>query len=268
MAGRQPIAAVRDTRLGAVPGRVYVPQALLPATQPRPTLVFLHGGGFVYGGLDSHDGVCRLLAERAGVQVIAVDYRLAPEHPFPAAYDDCVAAYAWILEHAVELSVDPERVAVGGDSAGGNLAIGVARAAAEAGLPLAWQLLVYPVTDMVNRSGSRDLFAQGFFLTQGFMDLAADSYLPQREDRADPRASPLLAEPPPGLAPALVVTAGFDPLRDEGEAYAQQLSRAGIEVTLRREDALIHSFLNWVAVGRTSRAAVLSIADDLAAALR
>ena len=267
MAGRPPIGAVFDRLLGDVPGRIFVPRSLRDSTTPRPTLVFLHGGGFIYGGLDSHDGVCRVLAERSGVQVIAVAYRLAPEHPFPAAYDDSVAAYAWIVEHAHELRVDTARLAVGGDSAGANLAIGVSLHARAADLPLSWQLLVYPVTDMVNRAASRETFREGFFLTKGFMDLAVESYLPRRSDRKDPRASPLLCELPAGLAPALVVTAGFDPLRDEGEAFARHLAETGAVVTVRREDGLVHSFLNWVGVGRAARSAVRSIADEVGAAL-
>ncbi len=267
MAGTQPIGSVEDRSLGTVPGRIYVPRALLEAVS-RPTLVFVHGGGFIYGGLESHDGVCRVLAERAGVQVIALDYRLAPEHPFPAAYDDCVAAYTWIVEHAADLATDPSRLAVGGDSAGGNLAIGVAIEAARAGLPLAFQLLVYPTTDSVSRAASRKLFGQGFYLDTAFMDLAVSSYLPRREDRSDPRASPIHAELPAGLAPAHVVTAGFDPLRDEGEAFARLLAQAGVEVDLKRESGLIHSFVNWVGVGGSARGAVDAMADRLGAALR
>jgi acetyl esterase len=266
--GNQPIGSVEDRRVGGLPGRVYVPRALLEAVGPRPTLVFIHGGGFIYGGLESHDAVCRVLAELAGVQVIAVDHRLAPEHPFPAAYDDCATAYAWIVEHAAELAVDTARLAVGGDSAGGNLAAGVAIEAARGGLPLAFQLLVYPVTDSVTRSASRKAFAEGFFLTQAFMDLAVDSYLPQHDDRKDPRASPLYADLPAGLAPALVVTAGFDPLRDEGEAYARALDDAGLTVELRRESGLVHGFLNWVGVGSSARSAALEIADTLRLRLR
>jgi acetyl esterase len=159
-------------------------------------------------------------------------------------------------------------LAVGGDSAGGNLAIGVAIEAARAGLPLVFQLLIYPSTDSLSRSASRDLFGDGFYLNDAFMDLVLASYLPRREDRSDPRASPLYADLPAGLAPAHVVTAGFDPLRDEGEAFARLLAAAGVEVDLRRESGLIHSFLNWVGIGRSARVAVDAMADKLAAALR
>jgi len=264
--GDQPIGSAGERSLGGVRGRVYVPTALLEAGS-RPTLVFLHGGGFVYGGLESHDAVCRVLAEAAGVQVVAVDYRLAPEHPFPAAYDDCVAAYAWIVEHAAELSVDPDRLAVGGDSAGGNLAAGVAIEAARTGLPLAFQLLVYPVTDSATESESRRLFGDGFYLTREFVELATQTYLPLHDDRKDPRASPLYVDVPEGLAPAHVVTAGFDPLRDEGEAYADKLTTAGVHVELVRYPGLIHGFLNWVGAGHAAPGAVAEIASRLAAAV-
>jgi len=259
----QPIGSVEDRTLGGLPGRIYVPEALMESSAPRPTLVFIHGGGFVYGGLESHDAVCRVLAERAGIQVIAVDYRLAPEHPFPAAYDDCVAAYAWIVEHAVELCVDRDRLAVGGDSAGGNLAAALAIEAAKRGLRLAFQLLVYPTTDMLATQPSRRTFGQGFYLNTEFMDLATASYLPVEADRTDPRAHLVAAELPAGLAPAYVLTAGFDPLRDEGEAYAKLLADAGVEVTLDRRDGMIHGFFNWVGVGRSARGVVLEVADRL-----
>jgi acetyl esterase len=263
----QPIGSIEDRSLGGVPGRIYVPEALMESSAPRPTLVFIHGGGFVYGGLESHDAVCRVLAERAGVQVIAVDYRLAPEHPFPVPYDDCLAAYVWIVEHAVELSVDRDRLAVGGDSAGGNLAAAVALEVTRTGLPLAFQLLVYPTTDMLATQPSRKTFGQGFYLNTEFMDLATASHLPVEADRTDPRAHLVGAEIPAGLAPAYVITAGFDPLRDEGEVYAKHLADAGVDVTLDRRDGMIHGFLNWVGVGSSARGVVLEIADRLGEAL-
>jgi acetyl esterase len=262
--GRQPIGAVRDLPIGALPGRLYVPTA---APTPGPLLVFFHGGGWIYGDLDSHDAPCRFLAERSGVRVLAVDYRLAPEAPFPAAYDDCLAAYRWVVEHAESIGADPARLAVGGDSAGGCLAATTAIAAAQEGLPLAFQLLIYPGTDHTATTGSRTLFAEGFFLTQDFMDLASATYLPEGTAPDDPRASPIYAEVPDGLAPAYVVTAGFDPLRDEGEAYARKLADAGIAVQLKRFQDQIHGFFNIVGVGRTSRAAVGEIAAKLKAAL-
>ena len=259
-AGRQPVGGVRDLTVGGLPARLYT-----PTRDSGALLLFFHGGGYMYGDLESHDGPCRFLAERSGVRVLAVDYRLAPELPFPAAYDDALAAHRWVVEHAGELGVDPARIGVGGDSAGGNLAAVVAIEAAREGLPLAHQLLIYPVTDAVRQTRSAELFADGFYLTQGFMDLAGESYIVG--DERDPRISPLYADLPAGLAPALLLTAGFDPLRDEGEAYARKLSDAGVHVELHRFSDQIHGFFNIVGVGRTSRAANALLAAKLKAAL-
>ena len=263
--GSQPIGEVRELDVGGRPGRLYVPRG---AAATGPLLVFLHGGGWVHGDLESHDPLCRFLAEQAQVRVLAVDYRLAPEHPFPAAYDDCLAAYRWAVDHAAALGADPDRLAVGGDSAGGTLAAAVAIAAAREALPLAFQLLVYPGTDMRGGTESRELFNRGLVLEQDFMDLAMEAYLPNPEDVVDPRASPALADLPPGLCPAYVATAGFDPLRDEGEAYARRLADAGVDVELRRFPDQLHGFVQMVGVGRTCRAATLEVAGALRAALR
>ena len=268
--GHQRIGAVRhlsvgDTSTGRrLPARLYVPTE---ATTPGPLMVFFHGGGYMYGDLDSHDASCRFLAERSGVRVLAVDYRLAPEARFPAAYDDALAAYRWAVDNADSLGADPARLAVGGDSAGGCLAAGVAIAAAEQGLPLAFQLLVYPATDAVRDTESAAMFAEGFYLTKAFMDLATESYLDIDTDLKDPRLSPLYADLPRALAPAYVVTAGFDPLRDEGEAYARKLADAGTEVELQRFPDQIHGFFNIVGVGSTARAAMGEIAAKLRAGL-
>jgi acetyl esterase len=259
--GRQPVGATRDLQVGALPGRLYVPRG---AATPGPLLIWLHGGGFVYGDLDSHDAVCRFLAEQAGVRVLAVDYRLAPEHPFPAAYDDARASHRWVAENAASLGADAELLAIGGDSAGATLSAGVAIAAAREGLPLAFQLLLYPSTDQTAAWPSRARFGDGLYLTTEFMDMAKRSYLPDPATWGLPEVSPLLADLPPGLAPAYVATAGFDPLRDEGEAYARKLADAGVDVTQRRYADQIHGFINIVGVGRTSRAA----AGEVAAALR
>ena len=261
-AGRQPVGAVRDLTVAGLSARLYT-----PSLSRGPLLVFFHGGGFMYGDLDSHDPACRFLAERSGVRVLAIDYRLAPEQPFPAAYDDAISAYRWVVEHADELGVDPERLAVGGDSAGANLAIGVAIEAARTGLPLAFQLLIYPVTDAVRDTASARLFADGFYLTKAFMDLAQTSYVVGVDPR-DPRVSPVYADLSAGLAPAYVATAGFDPLRDEGEAFARKLAEAGVAVELRRYDDLIHGFLNIVGTGRSAPAANAEIAAALRAGLR
>ena len=270
--GHQPIGAVRHLSVGdpssgagrRLAARLYVPSE---ATTPGPLMVFFHGGGYMYGDLDSHDASCRFLAERSGVRVLAVDYRLAPEARFPAAYDDALAAYRWAVDQADSLGADPARLAVGGDSAGGCLAAGVAIAAAEEGLPLAFQLLVYPATDAVRDTASAELFAEGFYLTKAFMDLANESYLDVDTDLKDPRLSPLYADLPRTLAPAYVVTAGFDPLRDEGEAYARKLADAGTPVELTRFPDQIHGFFNIVGVGRTARAAMGEIAAKLRAGL-
>ena len=264
--GTQPIGAVRDVPVAGMPGRLYTPTDL--GSGPAPLLVFFHGGGFMYGGLDSHDASCRVLAERAGVRVLAVDYRLAPEHPFPAAHEDALAAYRWVVDNAASLGADPARLAVGGDSAGGTLAAAVAIAAAVEGLPLAFQLLVYPSTDATRATRSLKLFGDGFYLTREFMDLANTSYLPDPASFVDQRVSPLLHDVPAGLAPAYIATAGFDPLRDEGEAYARKLADAGVVVELHRFPDQIHSFFNIVGVGRRSPAAVVEIALKLGAALR
>lgn len=270
--GRQPIRDVRDLTVdgaeGPLAARLYIPSAPL-GTHPAPTLMFIHGGGMATGNLDSHDAACRHLAEHSGVQVLAVDYRLAPEHPFPAAVHDCFSAYQWLVKNADAVNADPERLAVGGDSAGGYFAATTAIQAAEAGLPLAFQLLVYPATDFLNQSRSYRLFGSGdFYLGSEGMGRGRDWYFPDPADRADPLGSVLLRDDfPSGLAPAHVVTAGFDPLRDEGEAYADRLADHGVPVTRERYPSMIHGFFNVVGVGRAARACNREIAARLAEAL-
>jgi acetyl esterase len=222
----------------------------------------------MYGDLDSHDAACRFLAERSGVRILAIDYRLAPEHPYPAAVEDCWAAYQWVTEHTDELGADPDRLAVGGDSAGGALSATTAIQAANAGAPLKFQLLVYPVTDMADRSASRETFGSGFFLTTEWMNLADRSYIPRGADKRDPLLSVLhTTKVPPDLAAAFIVTAGFDPLRDEGEAYARLLADHGVAVELKRYPSLIHGFLNVVGIRGATRAAAAEIAVKLKAGL-
>jgi acetyl esterase len=262
--GRQPIGSVRDLTVGERPGRLYTPTG---TADPGALLVFFHGGGFVYGDLDSHDAACRHLAEHSGVRVLAVDYRLAPEHPYPAAYDDAVAAYRWVTANTGSLGAEPHRLAVGGDSAGGTLAALTALAAAREGLPLAFQLLIYPGTDWGSRTWSKQRFSEGFYLSGAFMEVAERCYVPDPAQRSTPGVSPLRAEIPPGLAPAYVATAGFDPLRDEGESYARKLADAGVEVELRRFPDQIHGFFNVVGVGSTARTAAAEVAARLAAGL-
>lgn len=278
--GSQPIGETHDLMVpGAdeeVPARLYVPRSqsqsqvsgAAAAGKGSPLLFFLHGGGMMYGDLDGYDPLCRFLAEQADVRVLSIDYRLAPEHPFPAAVKDCWASYLWTVENSKRLGIDPERIAVGGDSAGGYLSAATALRAAEEGVPVAFQLLIYPVTNMADQSESRRIFGKGFFLTTEFIDLADQSYLGADQDRRDPRVSVHFHEKiPEGLAPAFVATAGFDPLRDEGEAYARLLAEAGVPVELKRYPGLIHGFLNIVGVGRSNRAAVGEIAARLRAAL-
>jgi acetyl esterase len=261
-----PMVRVEDLEIpgqgGQIPARLYVPGSL-PGGAPAPLLVYFHGGGWVIGDLETHDGVCRFLAAAAGVAVLAVDYRLAPEHPFPAAVEDAWAGFAWASANATAMGIDPTRIAVGGDSAGGNLAAGVSLLARTGGGPMpALQLLIYPPTDSAADLPSRRLFAEGFLLTKGDMDAFEHHYLPPGT-ATDPRASILLAPDLSGLPPAYVATAGFDPLRDEGEAYALRMREAGVRVALRRHPGLVHSFVNLTAISRTSRGAMLEAAGAL-----
>ncbi|HEV2727835.1 MAG TPA: alpha/beta hydrolase [Solirubrobacterales bacterium] len=248
---------------GTLGGRLYVPRGLA-SEPPHPLLVYYHGGGWVIGDLDTHDSPCRFLAAHAGVQVLAVDYRLAPEHPFPAAAEDAFAAYEWASAHAGRLGCDPARIGVGGDSAGANLAAVACLQARDAGVRSpALQLLIYPVTDSVEEMPSRRLFGDGFLLTKPDMDFFEDTYLPPGADRGDPRVSVLRAGDHSQLPPAYVATAGFDPLRDEGEAYALRLREAGVQVALRRHPGLIHTFANLTAICPSARAAMLEAAGAL-----
>ena len=216
------------------------------------------------GDLDTHDGACRFLAADSGRHVLSIDYRLAPEHPFPAAVEDASRPSPGLCEHAAELGADPARIAVGGDSAGGNLAAVTCHLARDSGGPRpAMQLLIYPATDADDVYPSRRLFAEGFLLTRADMDWFEEHYLPDPASRDDPRVSVLSAENLSGLPPAYVVTAGFDPLRDEGEAYAERMREAGVQVALRRHAGLVHSFANLTAVSRSARAAMLEAAGAL-----
>ena len=227
---------------GEIPVRIYTPVG----EGPFPALVYYHGGGWVIGNLDTVDVPCRLLANRAGCVVISVDYRLAPEHKFPTAAEDSYAAAKWVADNAASIQVDPEQIAVGGDSAGGNLATVVALMAREQGGPtLAYQMLIYPVTNHSYQTESYQENGEGYFLTKNTMEWFWNHYLRDEQDGQNPYASPLLAEDLSGLPPALVITAGFDPLRDEGEAYAERLKAAGVPVEATRYDKMIHGFF-WM----------------------
>jgi len=259
-AGRPaPMARVEELVLpGPIPARLYVPT---DDARMRGLLVYYHGGGWVVGSLASHDPACRFLAREAGVAVLSVDYRLAPEHRFPAAVEDAVSAFRWAVREAASLGLDPARVGVAGDSAGGNLAAVVSQVTVREGGPRpALQLLVYPVTDLSTRHASYELFAEGFFLTASEMDWYRGHYLPDEAGALDPRASPLLAPDLHGQPPAIVLTAGFDVLRDEGEAYARRLEESGVAVRLRRNPGAIHGFANATGISRSACTAMAEAA--------
>ncbi|MFO1361641.1 MAG: alpha/beta hydrolase [Burkholderiales bacterium] len=229
--------------VGDVPVRAYRPLGAADAER-LPALVYFHGGGWTIGDLDTHDVPCRELANLAHCAVVSVDYRLAPEHRFPAAFDDAVAATHWVHAHAAGLGSDASRLAVGGDSAGGNLAAAVAIALRDTWGPrLAMQTLIYPATDQAADTPSHAAFADGYLLTREAIAWFRDNYLRGPEDAADWRASPLRAPDLAGLPPAYVITAGFDPLLDEGRAYAERLRAAGVKVTYECFAGMIHGFI-------------------------
>ncbi|MEO8714614.1 MAG: alpha/beta hydrolase [Acetobacteraceae bacterium] len=250
--------------LGDIPLRSYRPLGA-SGSEVLPALVYYHGGGWLLGGLESHDVVCRRLANLARCAVVSVDYRMAPEHKFPAAVQDSAAATAWVIANAARLHIDPARVAVGGDSAGGNLAAVMALMARDGDLPkLVFQLLVYPSTDMMMVTVSSQTVREGVPLTSASMKWFVDHYMRDDADRLDWRASPLRAVSLAGTAPALVLTASADPLRDEGIAYAERLEREGVRVKLLHFSDQVHGFLN---MGRIIRASDVSM-QMVAAALR
>ncbi len=249
------IDAIADRTIPAdghdIPIRVYTP----PGEGPFPILVWFHGGGWVLGSIEQSDPVARALCTGADCVTVSVEYRLAPEHPFPAGLDDCMAALRWTVEHAAELGGDAARVAVGGDSAGGNLAAAACLVARDEGDPdLCFQLLVYPVTDFDTTTRSMVDNAEGFMLTTEAMRWFYDHYT-QPSQRGEPRAAPLRAPDLAGLPPALVITAEFDPLRDEGEAYGRRLAEAGVPTTISRYDGMIHGFLGMTRYLDGARAA-------------
>lgn len=255
---REPVDEVTDHDAGGVPARIYRPGG----DGPLPTLVWLHGGGWVVGSLHSHDALCRRLANRTGCAVVAVDYRLAPEHPFPAAVDDTLSAIRWLAEHGGGLGLDPSRLAVGGDSAGGNLAAVAARRLRD-DLQLALQVLVYPVTDRGFDTESYQRCADGYYLLREDMRWYWDRYDPDGSGRSHPDAAPLRAADLAGVAAALVLVAGYDPLRDEGVAYADRLRGAGVNVELVEFERQIHGFVRWLAVMDAAGEAVDRIAGAL-----
>ncbi len=264
-AAGEPVARVRDMTVpgpgGDIPVRVYTPEG----SGPFGALVFYHGGGWVIGSIAGSDVTCRSLTNRAACVVVSVDYRLAPEHKFPAAAEDCYTATRWVAENAAVIDVDPERIAIGGISAGGNLAAVVALMARDRGGPaLVHQLLVVPVTDYNVDTPSYRENSEGYQLSKDAMVWFWNHYLTGEGDGRHPHAAPLQAEDLRGLPPATVMTAEFDPLRDEGEAYAARLHEAGVPVTTTRYPGMIHGFFSMAAVLDQGKKAV----DDAAVALR
>lgn len=268
------VAEVRDLAAegphGKIPLRLYRPLGSKPGAA-LPALVYFHGGGWVIGDLDTHDVLCRELANGTGCAVIAVDYRLAPEHHFPCAVDDCLAATAWVSRNAASLSIDAARLAVGGDSAGGNLAAVVAQLARDGGErgvpPIAFQLLIYPATDQRLGQASHQTNGEGYLLTSDSIAYYMNHYIRDPAAKLDPRASPLLRDDLSRLPPALVLTAGYDPLRDEGLQYAQRLSEAGNRCTYVCFERQIHGFIPMGKVLDEANSAVALCAAELRRAL-
>jgi acetyl esterase len=258
------LARVEDVRLpgpaGEIPARVYAPSV----GTPLPAVAYFHGGGWVQGDLETHHGLCARLAKHAGVLVLAVDYRLAPEHKFPAAVEDCLAAYRWLRARGAELGADPARVAVAGDSAGGNLSAVVSQLAVNAGTPLpTCQALIYPAVDFSFETESHRELADGHVIPRDRILWYAEQYLRGEADKTDLRASPLRAKSLAGQPPALVVTAGFDPLRDEGRLYAERLRADGVDAVHREYPGQIHAFVSLTKAIPQGMACTLEVADYL-----
>lgn len=266
----EPVASIENLRIpgpvGEIPIRVYTPNT----AAPRPAMLYFHGGGWVVCDLDTHNVVCTAIANRAGAVVVAVDYRLSPEHKFPAAVTDCYAATVWVAANAERLGIDPKRISVGGDSAGGNLGAVISlRSRDERGPAIALQVLVYPVTDLSTfETPSYREFAEDHHLTKAEMEWFRGHYLACPEDGLNPHASPLLAQDLHGLPPALVITAECDPLRDEGEAYAKRLEQAGVPVTCTRYEGMIHPFFSLSGAIPRALDAIQQVADAVRTAGR
>ena len=252
---------------GPIPVRAYRPKGARK-DEVLPALMYIHGGGWVIGDLDTHDVVCRTLANGARCAVFSVEYRKAPEAPFPAAVDDCFSALGFVAKSGKNLKIDTSKIAVGGDSAGGNLAATIALMARDAGGPaIAFQLLIYPATDQRAVHPSHERNGRGYLLTRESIDYFRASYLPRRDDWTDWRASPLLAPSLKGAAPALVLTAGFDPLLDEGREYAERLKGEGVEAEYRNYPDMIHGFILMGRVLHEANTAVALCAAELKCAL-
>jgi acetyl esterase/lipase len=266
---KEAIGKIEDRTLpgpaGPLPFRVYTP--LAADDKPSGGVIFFHGGAWVLGDLDTHDCLCRILANESGCRLISVDYRLAPEHPFPAAVEDACAATAWIAAHAVELAIDPTCLAVAGDSAGGTLAAVVCQSAKGSDFKIALQVLLCPATDIAADNQSRREFAEGYFLEGPLISWAGAHYLPLGVDKNDPRLSPLRAPSLSGLPPAHIHTAGFDILREEGKAYADALERAGVKVRHVCHEHMIHHFYAMAGAIPYARTALRAMGADIKAAL-
>ncbi len=265
----EPVAKVENRTVpgpdGPVPIRIYTPQG----SGPFPVMVFYHGGGWVIGSIDSHDALCRKLTNAIGCVTVSVEYRLAPEAKFPAAAEDCYAATLWASQNAAALGADPKRLAVCGDSAGGNLAAAVPLMAKDRGKPaIAYQVLIYPCTDGSLESGSIRENAEGYFLTRSAMVWFWNQYVRDNNDRKHPYAAPIHAPDLKGLPPALVITAEYDPLRDEGEAYAAKLRAAGVPVSCTRYDGTIHGFVSMADNLDKGKEAIKEVVAALKAAFR
>jgi acetyl esterase len=251
---------------GPISVRIYTP--IDTRSDRLPGLVYFHGGGLVAGSLDTHEGLCRALANETGCRLVSVDYRLAPEHKFPSAIMDGYVATLWAVEHAAELGIDRDRIAVGGDSAGGTLAAIVCQLARQAqGVRLAAQLLLCPITDFAADTESRWAFAEGYLLQKATLDADVEHYVPAGLNPADPRVSPLRAADFSGLPPAYIHTAEFDPVRDEGKAYADRLARAGVEVSYTCHPGMTHLFYAMASVVPYARSAMKHIGAEIRAAL-
>ncbi len=250
----------------SIPLRIYIPG---PSDAcPGSCIVYFHGGAWILGNLDTHDNTCRHLANESGAKVISVDYRLAPEDRFPAGFEDCYCALEWVVDNADELAIDPERIGVAGDSAGGNLAAAATlRARDENGPSIRHQLLIYPVTDALAETGSRKDFATGYFLEQEGMTNSTWLYLKDRADATHPFVSPLRAENLSNLPPAHIITAGYDILKDEGKAYADRLEEAGVEVSYKDYGNMIHGFFGMISDIDVAASAMKLAGEKVKAAL-
>jgi acetyl esterase len=262
------VAAIMDHAIpgpgGDIPLRIYTPEG----AGPFPVLIYFHPGGWVFGSIAASDPVCRAIARHTPCMVVSVGYRLAPEHPFPAAPEDCYAALKWVAEHAGEINADPTRIAVGGESAGGNLAAAVSLMARDRrGPALCLQIMIYGETDYYEPgTTSYQTYAQGYNLTRDDMIWFWEQYLERKEDATHPYAAPLRATSLSQLPPALIITAEYDPVRDEAEEYARRLQEEGVEVQLSRYEGMVHSFFRMFAVFERSKVALREVTTSLAAA--